>query len=924
MNIGSKYDKFLQGNIEEYDKIRPKYEKFGRIVADILNEKVINKLNRIEGVGSVGLMGAPGREIQVDIDPRKMESYNISVEQIAGVLNSENLNLPAGNIEMGRMDYPLRIKGEFPESDVLNDIVIASFNGQTIYLSDVATVRDTIRDMSYDERMNGKTGIRIVIQKQSGANTVQVAQDIEAAMPDLIKSLPEDIVVTVFWDSSKFIVESIDNLTSTLMYAGIAVILVVLFFLGRWRATFIVILTIPVSLIVAFIYLFVSGSSINIIALSSLSIAIGMVVDDAIVVLENITKHVERGSRPREAAIYATNEVWLAVIVTTLTVVAVFLPLTLIGGMTGELFRPLGFIVTITVVTSTLSAITLTPMLASKMMKLRKKPKKVRMISYDNMIGRFLNGLDNFYERSIRWALRRRVIVLIGSLAIFVISLIAIGGVGFEFMPEADQGSISAAIELQTGLRVDETTKIARKVDQYIEENLPEVVFYSTSSGSDDQGGMMSLFMEQGSHRINYSMMLSPLDERQRNVMDLSDILRKYLETIPEIVTFDVIPNGGMGGPSQNTVNIEIYGYNFEATSELANAIADSVSTIPGATNVNVSRDPFKPQLQIVPDREKMAQHGLNTFTVANAVRNRVEGPFLSRYREEGNEYDIVLRFEEEERNTISDLDNIAVMNMNGDMIRLSEVVTIEEHWSPPNIEHKGRERMVSVSITPYKVPLNILSEQIQMKLDQFEVPPDINIEIGGAIEDMAESMQDLMLLLLLSLILTYLVMASQFESLKMPFIIMFSIPFAFSGVIFAHMATGITMSVISMVGGVMLIGIVVKNAIVLVDYINLMRERGLELREAIIVSGKSRLRPVLMTSLTTILAMLPLAMSTGSGSEIWSPMGIAVIGGLIFSTLVTLVLVPVVYQVFLRRSERRKKAVEYDFMNGNGAKLSQ
>jgi len=419
-------------------------------------------------------------------------------------------------------------------------------------------------------------------------------------------------------------------------------------------------------------------------------------------------------------------------------------------------------------------------------------------------------------------------------------------------------------------------------------------------------------------------MILSPLEERQRDVMDLSDILRKYLETIPEIVTFDVIPNGGMGGPSQNTVNIEIYGYNFEATSELANAIADSVSTIPGATNVNVSRDPFKPQLQIVPDREKMAQHGLNTFTVANAVRNRVEGPYLSRYREEGNEYDIVLRFEEEERNTISDLDNIAVMNMNGDMIRLSEVVTIEEHWSPPNIEHKGRERMVSISITPYKVPLNILSEQIQMKIDQFDVPPDINIEIGGAIEDMAESMQDLMLLLLLSLILTYLVMASQFESLKMPFIIMFSIPFAFSGVIFAHLATGITMSVISMVGGVMLIGIVVKNAIVLVDYINLMRERGLELREAIIVSGKSRLRPVLMTSLTTILAMLPLAMSTGSGSEIWSPMGIAVIGGLIFSTLVTLVLVPVVYQVFLRRSERRKKAVKYDFMNGNGAELSQ
>lgn len=375
---------------------------------------------------------------------------------------------------------------------------------------------------------------------------------------------------------------------------------------------------------------------------------------------------------------------------------------------------------------------------------------------------------------------------------------------------------------------------------------------------------------------------------------------------------------------SGNTIEVEIYGYDFETTTVLANALADSIRTIPGATNVNVSRDPAKPQLQIVPDREKMAQHGLNTYTVANAVRNRVAGPYLSRYRELGNEYDIVVRFQEEERNTISDLDNIAVQNMMGEMIRLSEVVTVEEHWAPPNIDHIGRERVVSISVTPYKVPLNILSANIESKIAKMDIPPDINVELGGAIEDMAESMTDLMLLLALSLILTYLVMASQFESLKMPFIIMFSIPFAFSGVIFAHMATGITMSVISMVGGVMLIGIVVKNAIVLVDYINLMRERDYALGEAIILSGKSRLRPVLMTSLTTILAMLPLAMSTGSGAEIWSPMGIAVIGGLIFSTMVTLILVPVVYQMFLRKSEKRKKKVEYDFLNGKSEPLTQ
>jgi len=502
--------------------------------------------------------------------------------------------------------------------------------------------------------------------------------------------------------------------------------------------------------------------------------------------------------------------------------------------------------------------------------------------------------------------------------------MIMAGGMGFEFMPEADQGSMTAAIELQTGLRVDETTKVARKIDAFIEENMPEAKFYYTSSGSDDQGGFMSLFMESGSHRINVNFTLTDLETRERDVWELANQLTEYLETIPEIVNFDVVPNGGMGGTTENNVVVEIYGYDFETTSLIANALADSVSTIQGATNVNVSRDPSKPELQIVPDREKMAQHGLNTYTLASSVRNRVEGPYMSRYREEGDEYDIVVRFVEEERNSLSDLNDIALVNMQNQVIRLGEVADIEERWSPPNIERKNRERLVTVSITPYKVPLNKMAEQVQAIIDDLDIPPDVNILMGGAVEEMQDSMKDLTLLMMLSLVLTYLVMASQFESMKMPFIIMFSIPFAFTGVILAHVLTGTTMSVISMVGGVMLIGIVVKNAIVLVDYINLMLARGLELKDAIVESGKSRLRPVLMTSLTTILAMLPLAMSTGSGSEIWSPMGIAVIGGLIFSTIVTLVLVPVIYHMMLRRSEDKQKAVEFDFLNGNGEALPE
>ncbi len=881
----------------------------------IIDEKIINPLNRIDGVGSVGVNGAPGREVQIDIDPRKMEGYNLTVEMVAAILNAENINLPAGSIEMGLMDYPLRIQGEFTESDEIRDIVLASYNGQTVHLSDIATVKDTIRDMSFDEKINGKAGLRVVIQKQSGANTVKISDDVKKLMPKLMETLPPDVKVELFFDSSDFIRGSIDNLTKSLMFAAIFVVLVVLFFLGRWRATFIIILTIPISLIVSFVYLFVTDNSINIISLSSLSIAIGMVVDDAIVVLENITKHVERGSRPREAAIYATNEVWLAVIVTTLTVLAVFLPLTMIPGLTGMLFKQLGFVVSITVVTSTIAAITLTPMLASKLLKLRDKPKKIRRFSYANTIDRFLEWMNEFYGRSLNKALKIKWLVIVGTFAIFIISVIMVKSIGFVVFPEADEGQFTAMIELPTGTRVDESSKVAEKVDGFLRNNYPEIKLISTSTGANDQGGIMALFGESGTHIINISAVLINQMEREKDVWTISEELRGFLRTIPEIVNFNVVPNGGMGAMMDNNIAVEIYGYDFSKTSLVAEALADSLRLVEGATNVAVSRDPAKPELQVVPNREKMSIHGLNTYTVANAVRNRIEGPFMRKYRELGNEYDIVIRFKEDDRNSISDIQNILLTNQQGESVRLGEVADIVEYWVPPNIEHKSRQRVVSVTATPYEVPVNVISAEISRIIGNMDIPSDVYVEEGGAIEDMAETFQDLALLLLLSIVLVYIVMASQFESFKMPFIIMFSIPFAFTGVILAHLVTGITMSTISLVGGIMLIGIVVKNAIVLVDYINLMRDRGYELREAIVLSGKSRLRPVLMTSLTTILGMLPLALSTGDGSEIWSPMGIAVIGGLIFSTFITLLLVPVVYSWFVGKSARKVAVSDYDFM---------
>jgi HAE1 family hydrophobic/amphiphilic exporter-1 len=888
----------------------------------ILDEKIVNPLNRIEGVGSVSLAGVPGRKVYIDVDPRKMEAYNLSIEQIGNVLRAENMNMPAGYLEMGKTDYPLRIQGEFPESETVKNLVVSNLNGNSIYLKDIAEVRDTIRESKLDTKINGARGMSMYIMKQSGGNTVKVTKDVDKTLATLVKDLPPDVKIEKLFDSASFISGSISNLTETLMYAGIFVILVVLFFLGRWRATFIIILTIPISLIVAFIYLFITGASINIISLTSLSIAIGMVVDDAIVVLENITKHIERGSRPREASIYATNEVWLAVIVTTMTVVAVFFPLTFVKGLTGVLFKQLGMIVSITIVTSVFAAITLTPTLSALMLKWYPIKKNAPFWTYDGSIRKGLDWFDQFYEKTLRWALHHKTMVTILAVIIFVGSMSLFVVIKTEFFPQADESRISATIDLQTGTRVDETIKTANKIDSLIKTKYPEVKIVATSTGADDQGGFASIFSAGGTHRITYSLSLTPIGERKKSVFEIVEEMRSDLSKMSEIINFTLSTSDNMGSFGGSTVDVEVYGYNISETNLVAEDLAKKIKNIQGAKDVTISRAKSKPELQIVFDQNKMSANGLNTAMVSTAVKNRVDGLTATRLRQFGDEYDIVVRFKKNARSTLTDIENIGISNPMGQVIRLGEIAQIKEYWSPPSIERKRKERIVRVSFTPYKRSLTDIQVDVQKAIDETSLPGGVMVQISGAIKEQMDAFIDIAMLMAISLILVYLIMASQFESLKMPFIIMFSIPFAFSGVAIALFISNTTLSVISGIGAVMLIGIVVKNAIVLVDFINLMRERGHELYEAIAISGRSRLRPVIMTSATTILGMLPLAMSKGSGSELWSPMGVAVIGGLVFSTMVTLVLVPVVYAIFSKRGERNKNLAiysEFDFMNGNG-----
>ena len=885
----------------------------------ILEERIINPLNRIDGIGSVSLIGSPQRRVYIEADPVKLEAYNLTVEQIGNVIMAENMNLPSGHVKMGMMDYQFRVQGEFAESFELNNLVVGQFQGSSVLLSEVAEVRDGLRDVTFDERISGQRGVRMFVMKQSGANTVRIAKEVKAAISELEKDLPPDINIMEIIDTSTFISGAVNNLSQTLMYAMIFVVLVVLFFLGKWRATFIVMLTIPISLIVSFIYLFLTGGSLNIISLASLSIALGMVVDDAIVVLENISRHVERGTSPREAAIYATNEVWLSVIITTLVIISVFFPLTLVGGMTGVMFKQLGWIVSITVITSTIAAISLTPMLASKLFGLEKKPEKIRRFSHAGLIDPLLKGLEGLYEKIIRVALFNKKKVLLAAFLVFVVSMFLLRFISTEFFPEADESRLTASLELTTGLRVEETIKVSRQVEAMINERYPEVELTAISAGADDAGGMMA-FRDAGTNIINVMMRLSPIDKRERSVWDIADDLRRQFEQIPEIVEFSVSTGGG-GMGTDNTVDVEVFGYDFDTTSRLAEQLRMAIQAIPGAENVQLSRKDDRPEMQLVLDRQKLADNGLNTSMVASAMRNRIAGLTASYLREEGREYDIIVRYKEEYRSSITDIESISITNPLGQKVRLGELGRVEEFWNPPNIERKGRERVVTVSAVPSGISLGDLAQEINSIVSEADIPQGVMVNVGGAYEEMMDSFMDLGLLLAISIILVFLVMASQFESFVMPFVIMFSIPFSFTGVVIALLLTNTTLSIIAGLGAVLLIGIVVKNGIVLVDYINLQRDRGLPLNEAIAISGRMRLRPVLMTAMTTILAMLPLALSTGEGSEIWSPMGISLIGGLIFSTAVTLVIVPVVYGIFARRGERdklRKLREKFTFINEN------
>ncbi|MBP9998485.1 MAG: efflux RND transporter permease subunit [Bacteroidales bacterium] len=875
----------------------------------ILDDKLATPLARIPGVGTVNVIGAPTREIHVYCDPNKLQSYGLSVSTIAQIIAAENRNLPSGNIDIGSETYTLRVQKEFTDPSELLDVVVGATNGRAVYLRDVATVGDGSKEREQESYTNGVRAARITIQKQTGANTVNVIRKVKKELVKIQRNLPSDVNVSIIIDSSENIINTINTLKETIIITFLVVMLVVFIFLGSWKSTGIIVLSIPIALLASLVYLFATGNTLNIISMSALSIAIGMVVDDAIVVLENVSTHLARGEKPKEAAVHGTSEVGISVIASTLTMLCVFLPLTMINGMAGIMFKQLGWIVSIIMIVSTTAALTLVPMLCSIMLKPNDKHGKLHQ-KFFGPIDRFLEMISNGYARIIGWATTHRKAVIFTSLGIFVatVGLIA-PGLKTEFFPRGDDGRLSVSIELPMGTAQDVTRDVAERIYEDTKAAIPELKIYNYSFGQADTDNTFANMQNNGTHVISININLGSVSTRDRSTAEIADQLRGILRRYPEIRKANVTEGGmgSMGGAS--SVKVEVYGYSFEDTDAVAKELQAQMLEDPTFSQVLLSRDEYTPEYQMDFDRTKLALNGLNSSTAGAAFSAAMSGTLSSYYREDGDEYDIRVRYAPEFRTSIEDMENIVVNNAFGRPVRMKELGNVVETLVPPTIERKDRERMITVTgVVSRGSALSEAVASAQKIIDATDIPSNVTPVIAGDYEDQQDMFSDLIVLIILIIILVYMVMASQFESFMSPFVIMFSVPFAAVGVLIGLAVTGTALGAMGMIGIIILLGIVVKNGIVLIDYTILCRERGMGVIEASVTAAKSRLRPILMTTLTTVLGMLPMAIGTGEGSEMWHSLGMTVCWGLSISTLVTLILIPSVYCVFATRSERRKQ----------------
>ena len=877
---------------------------------EIANNEIADPLKRLPGVGAVNLFGGLERQINVKLDPARLAGYGLVFDQVAAALAQENVTLPAGNVKVGPIDYTIRVPGEFATPEEIGDVVIRSAGGALVRLRDVAEVEDGFAEESRLSNVMGRRAIMMMIQKRSGANTVETAKEVTRELADnVLPTLPRDVEIHQIFDSSEQITQSIGNVSMTVRWAFVFVVLTAFFFLRSFRSSLIIALTIPFSLILAFIFLWTMGWTINIISMASLAIAMGMVVDNAVVVLENIATKVEHGTAPREAAMFGGEEVGTAVSASTLTTIVVFVPLIFLKGEAGIMFKQLGGLLTATLLASLVCALWLTPMLGSRLLQApaRRKARGRLSGAFHAWSEARFAALDAAYSRLLARALRARGLVVAIAVAVFAGSVVLFMGLGSEYSPEEDNGRLMLRYQTPIGTRVEETAAVGQRIlEVALAEAGPENVrVHAWRCG--ESGGMGG---SGGSHIGHVMLSLVSQTQRTRSIKEIGRAAADVAAKWPEVQKINVDTSQMGPGGGQKPIIIEVLGFDLDILQGIAEQVLAVVNTTPGAVDGEIGRDPGRPEIRVEIDRTKAAAHGLDVAQVANGVRTLFYGATATMYRESDEDYDVVLRLDEPFRQTVADIAQAEIALPNGSRIRLDSVANVVERLGALQIDRRNQERMIQVTADVFGRSSGEVVRDLRRRLgEEVPLPSGIGIHFGGTAEDQEESFRQMGLMLVLGILLVYMVMAAQFESLLDPFLILFSIPFAFTGVAISLTLLRLTVSIMSYIGMILLVGVVVNNAIVLIDYVNLLRLRGQSLSDAIVHAGRSRLRPVLITTLTTSLGMVPMILSRGEGAATWKPMAATIVGGLTFSMLVTLVLVPTLYSLVHARLARRREA---------------
>ena len=873
----------------------------------IIDEQIKYRIERVPGVASLDIWGGREREIHVNLEPDKIKALGLPLDLILNKIRSENVDVPAGTIERGNYEVLIRTPGVYTNLDEIRNTVVAIRDGVPIQVKEIASVEDSWQKIRRIVRVNGKQGIRLSISKQSGKNTVEIAKSVLEEIERIQQDIPQITLVPII-DSSKYIQSSISNVGKAALYGGLLAVLVLLFFLRSFRSTTVIATAIPISIIATFALIYFGGFTLNIMTLGGLALGIGMLVDNAIVVLENIYRLQESGEKPIQASINGSGEVTSAIIASTLTTLAVFLPLIFLRGMSGIMFRQLSYVIAFALLCSLIVALTLVPMLSSKVLrvtKLANSPQQSFGLKLYNISGQFFINLENRYKELLHYALNHRLPVLGMVFLLFTGSLFLIKLVGSEFMPAADEGEVRVSGEMEIGTRLGIMEEKFETIAAVVKKEVPEI-----ESMVESMGG--SSFRGSGSHVGEMRISLVPQSQRSRSSEEISTALRRKLADIPGLITrirsgqgFFLLRMGTSGG---DRVQIEIRGYDLEISDALAKQVASLTEEVAGVTDARISREIGNPEEIIVIDRLKAADMKLTVSQIAYTLQTFLTGTRASNYREAGDEFWIRVKVKDAEKMTLEDLLDLTLTNSDGQPVMLRNVVSVRPRTGPVQVQRKDQERIITVSANISGRDMGSVISDIREKIRFLPVPRDFSVVFSGDYEEQQKAFKELFVGLILALMLVYMVMASLYESLRDPFVVMFSIPLAAIGVILILFLTNTTFNVQSYIGCIMLGGIVVNNAILLVDYTNLLRRRDkMPIREAIEEAGRRRLRPILMTATTTIFALLPLALGLSEGGEAQAPMARAVIGGLLSSTLITLVIVPVVYSVFEEMGKKRK-----------------